>query len=189
MVDWKFSYWRDSTALQTNLQLAFDEWTSRLLGGSSATGAGPDANGLSGGFPLSITRAAQNTTMWGGKTLAVVAYEGGPSVYTNGIDNAGNSRQKRSNGGGGSTRPSRADSPKALVTTFVVEMNRMPRIATIYRAHLHMAFARGLAMHNAFTDVGNWGKYGQWGHRETAWDLDSVKMQMLKDVSGEKTLD
>jgi hypothetical protein len=127
--DFAAAYWQNSTAMQSDVQFVFDEWKQRLLGASAATGAGPDANGLSGGFPLSITRWAQNASMWAGSKLDVVAYEGGPSIYTDSLDS--------------SWKDTPADKATAFITLFASELNRDWRFASLYRAHLHMAFARG----------------------------------------------
>lgn len=80
-------YWNDSELLLENIDLAFDEWALRLLSGNLAEGDGPDATGLSGGFPTSVfTRASE----YAQGPLDIVSYEGGPSVYTNQIEVVGN---------------------------------------------------------------------------------------------------
>jgi len=136
-------YWA-SAEHEGHLQAAFDEWMRRLLSGDAQEGAGPDATGLGGGFPESLHVQAR-TLFPGPKPL--VAYEGGPSIYTNGIEDA--------------------DPLKGpLVTRFMGAVNRHPRMRDVYRAHLEMALSHGLATHNPFVLVSSWGRYGQWGHLE-----------------------
>ncbi|RME27143.1 MAG: hypothetical protein D6806_05050, partial [Deltaproteobacteria bacterium] len=88
----------------------------------------------------------------------IVAYEGGPSIYTNQLEDA--------------------DPAKGpLVTRFMENMNRHPRMADVYRIHLEMALSHGLVTHNPFVLVSSWGKYGQWGHLE---HLDQDPQQAVK---------
>ena len=126
------------------LTLAFDEWKRRILGGDRAEGSGPDATGTGGGFAASL-RTLPNETL--GYPLPIVAYEGGPSLYTDAIDGPGP-------GDDG-------------VTLFVEAMNRDPRIADVYRIHLDLAKSKGLWTHTPYTDTSPWGRFGQWGHLET----------------------
>ncbi len=95
---------------------------------------------MSGGFGKSVvdTAAAYN--------LPIVAYEGGPSIYTDKLD----------------TGAANDDG----VTLFMSAVNRHPRFAEIYRIHLNQAWSKGLWSHMMFVDSSNWGKYGQWGHLE-----------------------
>lgn len=122
---------------------AFDEWTRALLSGDAREGAGPDATGIGGGFDQWLYDMAQTKFP---TPKPIIAYEGGPSVYTDGMD--------------------WGDSRDDGVTIFMEAMNRHPRIADVYRIHLNQAHARGLWSHTAFVDMGSWGKYGQWGHLE-----------------------
>jgi hypothetical protein len=136
-------YWT-SPLFQTHLQLAFDEWKRRILAGDATAGSGPDATGIGGGFASSL-RTLPNETL--GFSLPIIAYEGGPSLFTDNID------------GGGIDDDG--------VTTFIEAMNRDPRIADVYRIHLEIAKSKGLWTHTPYTDTINWGKFGQWGHLET----------------------
>ncbi len=152
------SYW-SSPEHEAHVQAAFDEWTRRLLSGDAQAGAGPDATGIGGGFPEQLHQQAK-TLFSTQKPL--VAYEGGPSIYTNQIEDS-----------------DPVEGP--LVTRFMESMNRHPRMAEVYGIHLNMALSHGLTTHNPFVLVSSWGKYGQWGHLEHL-DQDpaqSVKYQFL----------
>jgi hypothetical protein len=130
-------YWGSAT-FQSHLTRAFDEWKRRMLSGDASTGAGPDATGIGGGFSASLRELG----------LPIVAYEGGPSLFTDSLD-VGNTG---------------ADDG---VTIFVEAMNRDPRIADVYRMHLELARSKGLWTHNPYTDTSTWSRFGQWGHLET----------------------
>lgn len=117
---------------------AFEEWKRRILGGDAASGSGPDATGIGGGFSASLRTLPTETL---GYTLPIVAYEGGPSLYTVDFDDT--------------------------VTSAVVAMNRDPRIAEVYRIHLELARSKGLWTHTPYTDTSPWSRFGQWGHLET----------------------
>lgn len=134
-------YWT-SQLFATHLGSAFDEWKRRMMSGDAVQGAGPDATGIGGGFSASLREYG----------LPIVAYEGGPSLFTDSID-SGNS-----NGDDG-------------VTTFLEAMNRDPRVADIYRIHLEIARSKGLRTHTPYTDTSTWSRFGQWGHLET---LDAI---------------
>jgi hypothetical protein len=153
-------YWT-SVQAETDINLAFDEWTRRMLSGAAQEGAGPDATGIGGGFDEWLHQAAL-TTFSTPKPL--VAYEGGPSIYTDQIENM--------------------DPVKGpMVTQFMAAMNRHPRMAEVYRIHLNMAHSHGLTSHAPFVLVSSWGKYGEWGHLEYL-DQDpatAVKYQFLRD--------
>jgi hypothetical protein len=142
-------YW-SSTQFESHLQTAFDEWKRRILAGDSASGSGPDATGIGGGFAASL-RTLPNETL--GYSLPIVAYEGGPSLFTNEID-------------GGATNGAGVPTDDG-VTTFLEAMNRDARIADVYRIHLELARSKGLRTHTPYTDTNPWGKFGQWGHLET----------------------
>lgn len=142
-------YWT-SAQFQSHLQLTFDEWKRRILAGDSASGSGPDATGIGGGFSASL-RTLPNETL--GYSLPIVAYEGGPSLFTDNID------RSTTNGAGVPTDDG--------VTTFVEAMNRDARIGDVYRIHLELAKSKGLRTHTPYTDTSTWGKFGQWGHLET----------------------
>jgi hypothetical protein len=130
-------YWT-SPLFATHVTRAFDEWKRRMMAGDAVQGAGPDATGIGGGFSASLRAYG----------LPIVAYEGGPSLFTDHIDSGG------SNSDDG-------------VTTFVEAMNRDPRIADLYRIHLEIARSKGLRTHTPYTDTSPWSRFGQWGHLET----------------------
>ena len=129
---------------------AFDEWTRRLLSGDVAQGGGFDTTGVGGGFALSLKGLPREIL---GYDLPIVAYEGGPSLYTDAIDGGA------ANGNGVPTDD--------FVTTFLEGMNRDPEMARVYDIHLNLAKGKGLSTHTPFTDAGIWSKFGQWGHLET----------------------
>ncbi|MEO8035286.1 MAG: hypothetical protein ABI837_12700, partial [Acidobacteriota bacterium] len=142
-------YWT-SPLFASHLTIAFDEWKRRILSGDAASGSGPDATGIGGGFSSSL-RTLPNETL--GYSLPIVAYEGGPSLFTDNID------QNARNGSGVPTDDG--------VTTFIEAMNRDPRIADVYRIHLEIAKSKGLWTHTPYTDTSTWSRFGQWGHLET----------------------
>lgn len=135
-------YWT-SAAFEAQQNQAFDEWTRRLLAGDAREGGGPDAVGVGGGFDEWLRQLA--LTMFPAPK-PLIAYEGGPSLYTDYLD-------------GG-------DSRDDGLTIFMEAINRHPRMAEVYAIHLNMALDKGLWTHAAFVDAGSWGKYGQWGHLE-----------------------
>ncbi len=136
-------YWT-SALFETHKQRAFDEWKRRILAGDSASGSGPDATGIGGGFSSSLRTLPTETL---GYPLPIIAYEGGPSLFTNDLDRGA------TNGEG--------------VTMFMEAMNRDARIADVYRIHLELAKSKGLWTHTPYTDTSTWGKFGQWGHLES----------------------
>lgn len=142
-------YWT-SQLFQTHLANAFDEWKRRMMAGDAVQGAGPDATGIGGGFSASLHDMSAQIF---GTALPILAYEGGPSLFTDSID--GNAQ----NGSGVPTDDG--------VTTFIEAMNRDPRIADIYRIHLNIARSKGLWTHTPYTDTSPWSRFGQWGHLET----------------------
>lgn len=142
-------YWT-SGRFQSHLQLAFDEWKRRILAGDSASGGGPDLTGIGGGFSASLRTLPDETL---GYALPLIAYEGGPSLFTDDLDR-------------GATNAAGVPTDDG-VTTFLEAMNRDPRIADVYRIHLEIAKSKGLRTHTPYTDTSTWGKFGQWGHLET----------------------
>ena len=142
-------YWT-SALYATHLTTAFDEWKRRILAGDAAQGSGPDATAIGGGF-ASTLRTLPNETV--GYSLPIIAYEGGPSLFTDTID------QNATNGSGVPTDDH--------VTTFIEAMNRDARIADVYRIHLDIAKSKGLWTHTPYTDTIFWSRFGQWGHLET----------------------
>jgi hypothetical protein len=143
-------YWT-SALFATHLTTAFDEWKRRMMAGDAVQGAGPDATGIGGGFSAGLR---DMTTSIFGTPLPIIAYEGGPSLFTDTIDsgNAQNAEGVPTDDG---------------VTTFVEAMNRDARIAGIYRIHLDIARSKGLWTHTPYTDTSPWSRFGQWGHLET----------------------
>lgn len=146
-------YWQ-SDLFATHQHLAFEEWKRRILAGDSAAGSGPDATGTSGGFSSSLRTLANETltafceaSVEAPPCLPLIAYEGGPSIFTDSIDS-------------GSTTDDDG------VTIFMEAMNRDPRIADVYRIHLDLAKSKGLWTHNPYTDTSQWSRFGQWGHLE-----------------------
>lgn len=152
-------YWTSATFLEHQDE-AFDEWKRRLLSGDAQEGAGPDAVGIGGGFYLWVRDLARTIFS---QHKPIIAYEGGPSIYTNDRD--------------------WGDSRDDGITIFMSEMNRHPEMADVYDMHLNMARSKGLWTHVMFVDTGVWSRYGQWGHLEY---LDqnpssSVKYQFILD--------
>lgn len=152
-------YWT-SAAFTRHMDEAFAEWKRRLLSDSAIQGGGFDATGIGGGFDYWLVTMAATT--WPTKK-PIVAYEGGPSLYTNYIDLG----DIRDNG----------------VTDFIVAMNRQQTFRDVYRIHLNLAKAKGLWSHSMFLDSSTWGKYGQWGHLARIHDNPdtSVKYKFIKD--------
>jgi hypothetical protein len=164
-------YWI-GTNVTRHLAATFTEWKRRLLSGATQTGGGPDATGIGGGFDWWLRTSISNAF---GTLKPIVAYEGGPSIYTDYLD-------------GGDVRDDG-------ITTFMELLNRQPQFANVYRVHLNLAKAKGLRTHSAFVDVGAWGKYGQWGHLEYA-DQDpnaAVKWRFIRDwpleIAGLRSID
>lgn len=136
-------YWTGSL-FDDHLTIAFDEWKRRMLGGDASTGSGPDATGIGGGFNGGELRTMMTTRL--GEEIPIIAYEGGPSLFTNEID---------------------TDAPDDdAVTIFIEQMNRDPRIADVYRIHLELAKSKGLRTHTPYVDTTAWSRFGQWGHLE-----------------------
>jgi hypothetical protein len=141
-------YWQ-SALFATQRQIAFDEWKRRILAGDTAQGGGFDTTGVGGGFATTLRTLPQETL---GYALPIVAYEGGPSLYTDSLDSGA------SNAEGVPTDD--------FVTTFIEAMNRDATISNVYDIHLNLAKQKGLRTHTPYTDAGLWSKYGQWGHLE-----------------------
>ncbi|HKR66475.1 MAG TPA: hypothetical protein VJZ00_22300 [Thermoanaerobaculia bacterium] len=138
-------YWTSPT-FASHLTTAFNEWKRRILAGDAATGAGPDATGIGGGFDAAALRSIMDARLT--YRLPIVAYEGGPSLFTDNIDSGGTSDDDG-------------------VTIFIEAMNRDARVADVYRIHLELAKSKGLWTHNPYVDSSQWGRFGQWGHLET----------------------
>lgn len=158
------AYWT-SAKLDADMQATFREWKRRIFSGSTAQGGGPDSTGTGGGFSESLRTSIYNTF---GRNIPLVAYEGGPSLYSDYLD-------------GG-------DSRDDGLTTFLEALNRHPSFAEIYLTQLNMASSKGLRTHSLFVDVSQWGKYGQWGHLEYPDQnpADSVKWQAVAAYENER---
>ena len=155
------AYYNDLS--EANVNRTIDEFKRRML--SFQFGAGSfDANDI-GGFGIRNRDIAKRYN------LPVVAYEGGPSIYTDKLDSPGQNKEN--------------------LTNLMCLMNRHSRFADIYNIHLNQARSIGLRMHSAFVDVSGWGKYGQWGHMEAIHQEIStatgtaVKMKFLFDFQDE----
>ncbi len=157
------AYWT-STAVTNHMREAFREWTRRLLSGDAQEGAGPDATGVGGGFSQWLVDLARTNFP---SVKPIVAYEGGPSLYTDDKD-------------GG-------DSRDDGITAFIVKMNSQPEFRDVYYQHLNMAKDKGLWSHMMYTATGDWGKFGQWGHLRLLADdpNTSVKYKLMKDFMDE----
>jgi hypothetical protein len=156
-------YWTGA-AIERHMQESFREWTRRLLAGDAREGGGPDAVGVGGGFDLWLHDLARTNFA---TSKPVVAYEGGPSIYTDYMD-------------GGDTRDDG-------ITTFMNAMNRRAAMRDVYAIHLNMAKSKGLWMHMPFTLCSAWGKYGQWGHLENSSQnpVAAPKYRFMLDWIGE----
>lgn len=135
-------YW-SSPKCAADLAATFAEWKRRIFSGSTAQGAGPDATGSAGGFSDDLTSRVRAIL---GRDLPLVSYEGGPSLYTDNRDGS--------------------DARDDGLTLFMEALNRHPAMRDLLSLHLNLATSKGLRTHAAFVDVGQWGKYGQWGHLE-----------------------
>ena len=146
--------------IERHVDATFEEWTRRLLSGDAREGGGPDAVGIGGGFSPWLHDLAQTNFL---SPKPVVAYEGGPSIYTDYLD-------------GGDVRDDG-------ITRFMNAINRHASIRDVYSMHLNMALSKGLWMHMPFTLCSAWGKYGQWGHLEYTAQVpeDSPKYQLMLD--------
>ena len=136
------AYWT-SARFERHLDEAFAEWRRRMLAGNAAQGGGPDATGLGGGFDIWLRQLAQTVFP---EPKPLVAYEGGPSLYTDYLD-------------GGDTRDDG-------ITLFVSALNRRAAIKQLYSIHLNLAKSKGLRTHSAYVDTSVFSKFGQWGHLE-----------------------
>ncbi|NLF38440.1 cadherin-like domain-containing protein [bacterium] len=123
-----------------NIRLAHRELQRRLLTGVAGSSLMNDDTG--GGIDLSI----RNVCLQYG--LPLVNYEGGPSIYTAGYDVPANQPTGQ------------------WLTSFMMEFNRGPDMADSYNINMNLCKLRGLTTHAMFVDVSNWGKNGQWGHKQ-----------------------
>lgn len=162
-------YWTSPTHAE-HLETALREWTRRLLSGDAAQGGGFDQTGVGGGFSASFTQLGQEIL---GYPLPLIAYEGGPSIYTDYLD-------------GGAVNASGIPTDDH-VTTFMESLNRQPGMRTVYDIHLNMARSKGLWTHTPFVDTSSWGKFGQWGHLEYLDQPNAAapKWQAVVDWNGQ----
>ena len=160
------AYWT-SANLERHINETFNEWKRRLLAGDAAEGGGPDAVGLGGGFDRWMTELAR-TNFAAPKPL--VAYEGGPSIYTDYLNGA--------------------DPQDDGITDFMNALNRRAPMAEVYRMHLEVARSKGLWMHMPFVVASQWSKYGQWGHLEytSQHPTNSPKYRFILDWANETSV-
>lgn len=152
---WTSTYWT-SQDLEDDLAQIFSQWNRYILSGLSYSGdTGPDNVGSPGGFSSYLRDIGL------ARNLPIVAYEGGPSIYTDKLD-------------GSATEDDG-------ITLLMNEANRRQTFADLYYIHINQAFERGLSANVGFVDVSQWGKYGQWGHFEYLGQpkMEAVKYQML----------
>ena len=134
-------YWTSSQFNDDQNEM-FDVWTRLMLSEKGYGGISQrDTVSQLGGFDKSIYDIAKK------KGLALIAYEGGPSIYTNKMNTLGGTEDDG-------------------ITLFMNKSNRNPRIADLYRIHMNQGLERGIRSHSMFTMSGMWSKYGQWGHLE-----------------------
>ncbi len=166
------SYWT-GPSVQRHLAETLLEWERLVLFTAYRTG-GSDLN--VGGFHSWLPDMASTTFP---TRIPLIAYEGGPSMYTDEID--GN------------------DSRDDGITTFLELLNRQADIAKVYRMQLNHALAKGLRTYSAYTDVSQWGKFGQWGHLEFGaqaitespkakflfdWNTEALSLRNIYDLAG-----
>ncbi|MFQ3669959.1 MAG: hypothetical protein SNJ84_00715 [Verrucomicrobiia bacterium] len=136
-------YWT-STDLQRHHAQTFTEWKRRLFSGATLQGGGPDATGIGGGFDSGLPALVQTAL---GRSVPLVAYEGGPSIYTDYLDSG--------------------DSRDDGITAFMESLNRSPGFAELLRIQYNMALSKGLRHNGIFVGPSSfWGKFGQWGQLE-----------------------
>jgi hypothetical protein len=125
---------------EADYRRTFDEWQERLLGSNPGTGGslGPDEVHRPGGIGQELRAMSLHYN------LPLVSYEGGPSIYTDEIE------------------PTYGTG----ITDFMMNINRAPRFADMYRIHLNNAARLGLRSHDAFVETSKYSKFGQWGHVE-----------------------
>jgi len=152
---WTDPYWT-SQDLEDDLTSMFTQWERYLLSGKGYGGAtGFDAVDLPGGFGSYLRDIGLSNS------LPIVAYEGGPSIYTDQLD--------------------RGNTEDDGITLLMNEANRRQELGHLYTIHINQGFERGLRANVGFTDVSQWGKYGQWGHVEYLGQPkeEAVKYQVM----------
>ncbi len=139
--DPKNAYWT-SSKFNDDLNEMFDVWTRLILSGKGYGGISQrDSVSQPGGFDKAIYDIAKK------RGLALIAYEGGPSIYTNKMNKSGGIEDDG-------------------ITIFMNKINRHPRMADLYKIHMNQGLELGVWSHSMFTMSGMWSKYGQWGHLE-----------------------
>jgi hypothetical protein len=134
-------YWT-SSQFKDDTNEMYDVWTQLMLSGKGYGGISQrDTVSQPGGFDEAIHDIAKK------RGLALICYEGGPSIYTNTMNTAGGIEDDG-------------------ITHFMNKSNRHPRIAELYKIHMHQSLERGVRSNSMFTMSGMWSKYGQWGHLE-----------------------
>ena len=137
------SYWT-SADFARHQQETFNEWKRRIYSGSTLSGGGYDATGMGGGFDAGLPDLIETNY---GVRLPLVAYEGGPSIYTDYLDGGDN----RDDG----------------ITAFIESLCRHPQIAEIFRTQYNMAWSKGMRKAGIFVGpFSKWSKFGQWGQLE-----------------------
>ena len=157
--DPKDAYWT-SSQFDDDVNEMFDVWTHLMFTGKGYGGLSQrDTVSQRGGFDVAIHDLAKE------KGIYVVAYEGGPSIYTDKMNSSGTEDDG--------------------ITIFMNHVNRHPRFIDLYRLHMHQGLERGVESHSMFTMSGKWSKYGQWGHLEYLLQdpKDSPKYTFLKEWS------
>ena len=177
------------------VQKIFDYWTNDAT--LNAQGTGTEGDNGSGGFGTAMTALANQ---YG---LRLMSYEGGPSLYTEGVPvyikdgkivdsttpgatftfslaNYVNANYPDDDGIAGNTD---------RFTKLLIALNKNPRIADVYNNVLQLAKAQGLVTHGLYYDIGTPTKFGQWGHKEylgqpsSYANGDAVKWQFIKDFA------
>lgn len=160
-LDYTSSYWTGSD-MDRHIGETIDQMIIYALSGTAFDGdTGQDTVNQIGGFSDGISNVAANFQ------LPLIAYEGGPSIYSDKLDGG----DPRDNG----------------ITNFMNALNRDPRFIDVYRIVMEMSFAKGLVTHCLFTDAGKWGKWGQWGHLEylTQPPASAAKWQYMIELYDE----
>lgn len=164
-----------------------DYWVNDIL-----TGLGVTRNPLPGGFGSRSSATAQK---YG---IPLLAYEGGPAIDTGSVTYYVKDGKIVSSDTEGATKTSdlgafvKQNYGDDYFTKFMLAINANPRMADVYAAFLQMYKGRGLKTHAGFNDIGEWNKYGQWGHKEyldqpSGFDLgEAVKWEYLKNYAIEE---
>ena len=178
LVEWVFNEtaWRDGVDYDDPqdpvVNAALDHLLNDLVLGGGDEGG--EQGSSAGGYGPKNVKIARD---YG---LPLVAYEGNASIYTEGrqwfMANKGDVGDERivPKGTDGAELTFSINNyveenygDDAQITAIVNAVSRHPRFADAYRAHLDIAKDLGLYTHDAFVDVGRWGKHGQWGHKES----------------------